>query len=275
MPYDAQPEASMHRPAASAAPAASASVGKMQRARAWRARGESAVCDEQLRWEHGTIMRASRYPSYYRYNFVRVDDDPGLGAADLANVADEALHGLEHRRLEFDSAAAGEAVREQLHAAGWRSMRTILMRHEPAGAAPAEPHGALEEVPYDEVRSLRASWHEEDFGVAASAQLYAAAKEVALRRGARVFAARGDAGAPLGFAQLESLDGGAEIAEVYVHPEHRGRGLGTAITSAARDAAGEVEDLWIAADDEGRPKQLYARLGFRPVWATMEFLLLP
>jgi hypothetical protein len=36
-----------------------------------------------------------------------------------------------------------------------------------------------------------------------------------------------------------------------------------------------VRDLWIGADDEDRPKQLYMRLGFRPVWRSIEFLRLP
>jgi hypothetical protein len=44
---------------------------------------------------------------------------------------------------------------------------------------------------------------------------------------------------------------------------------------AAIDAAGDVRDLWIAADDEDRPKQLDTRLGFRPAWIAMEFLRLP
>ena len=47
------------------------------------------------------------------------------------------------------------------------------------------------------------------------------------------------------------------------------------MTRAAIEAAGEVDDLWIVADDEGRPKQLYARLGFRPVWTSTEFLRAP
>jgi hypothetical protein len=50
---------------------------------------------------------------------------------------------------------------------------------------------------------------------------------------------------------------------------------GTAMTRAAIEAAGDARDLWIVADDEGRPKELYARLGFRPAWVTMEFLRLP
>ena len=41
------------------------------------------------------------------------------------------------------------------------------------------------------------------------------------------------------------------------------------MTRAAIEAAGDEHDLWIAADDEDRPKQLYARLGFRPAWTAM------
>jgi hypothetical protein len=36
-----------------------------------------------------------------------------------------------------------------------------------------------------------------------------------------------------------------------------------------------VRDLWIVADDEGRPKELYARLGFRPAWTPIEFTRWP
>ena len=43
------------------------------------------------------------------------------------------------------------------------------------------------------------------------------------------------------------------------------------MTRAAIEAAGEVEDLWIVADADDRPKELYARLGFRPAWITAEF----
>ena len=55
----------------------------------------------------------------------------------------------------------------------------------------------------------------------------------------------------------------------FVHPEYRGDGRGTAITRAAIEAAGDVRDLWIVADDEDRPKELYARLGFRAAWTTI------
>jgi len=82
----------------------------------------------------------------------------------------------------------------------------------------------------------------------------------------------GRAGSPSRSFQWDGAS--AEINSVYVHPDHRGRGLGTAITRAAIVAGGAAEDLWIVADDEDRAKDLYARLGFRTVWTTIEFLRL-
>jgi hypothetical protein len=38
---------------------------------------------------------------------------------------------------------------------------------------------------------------------------------------------------------------------------------------------GPVRDLWIDADDEDRPKELHARLGFTPVSTLIEFTRLP
>jgi len=224
-------------------------------------------------WAHGTVVRATRHPSYYLYNVVRVEEDPvGMSAAELASFADEALAGLEHRRIDFDVVGAGDARRGAFERLGWKALRLLWMRHEaPPGPG---PDIAVEEVPYDAVEALRAAWiHEEHPRDELTAYL-AESREVALGRGAQVFAVC-DGGVPIAFAQLERDGAAAEIAQVYVHPEHRGRGRGTALTRAAIEAAGDIENLWIEADDEDRPKELYARLGFRPVWTTMELTLWP
>ncbi len=252
------------------------------RARAWRTAGQAAVCDVIEPWAHGTVVRATRYPTYWDYNVVRVEDAPPLGAGELAAFARDALAGLAHARLDFDVIAAADALRAGLTALGWRSTRLLWMRHDPSAAqaapAAAAPAIALEQVPYEAVLELRRRWHEEDFGQfdpgAPEHQHYlVAAREVALSRGARVFAVRAG-GAPIAFTQLERMGEGAEVSQVYVHPEHRGRGVGTALTRAAIGAARDVADLWIVADDEDRAKDLYARLGFRGVWRSMEFLAL-
>jgi GNAT superfamily N-acetyltransferase len=250
----------------------SGSGSAAHRAREWRRSAVEAVCDVAEPWEHGTVYRASRFPSYYDFNLVWIEGDPELDAEALTVIADEALAGLEHRRLDFELADAAERVRADLKAASWEPTRLVWMRHE--APPPSGPALEIEEVDYDTVLALRLEWHEEDFPDLDSRGYLANAREVAMTRDAQVIASR-DGDDLVGFAQLERSDGGAEISQVYVRPSHRGSGRGTAITKAAIEVAGDVDDLWIVADDEGRPKQLYGRLGFRPVWTSAEFLRAP
>ena len=230
------------------------------------------MCDVLQPWAHGTIVRATRFPSYYDYNAIRVEQDPGMSVEELVAFADEALAGLAHRRVDVDLLDAAVPLRAGFEAAGWKAVRLLWMRHElmPSSA----PAIAVEEVPYDSVNALRVSWHQEEFPGHDPRSFHAQAHEVALRRGVQVLAVH-DGDRPVAFAQIERVGPRAEITQVYVHPDYRGGGRGTAITRAAIEAAGDVRDLWIVADDEDRPKQLYARLGFRPAWTTMEFLRLP
>jgi ribosomal protein S18 acetylase RimI-like enzyme len=243
-----------------------------RRARRWRRSALEAVCDVVEPWEHGTVYRASRYPSYYDFNVVWVEGDPALDAEALIAAADEGLADLEHRRLDFELAEAGDSVRADLEAAQFEATRLVWMRHE--GALPPGPAAEVDQVDYDDVLELRLAWHRQDFPDVDTHDYIANAREVAMTRDVQVIATR--AGDELvGFTQLERFDDGAEITQVYIRPEHRGSGRGTALTRAAIEAAGDVEDLWIVADDEARPKQLYARLGFRPAWTSIEFVRAP
>jgi ribosomal protein S18 acetylase RimI-like enzyme len=242
------------------------------RARDWHHAFHDAICDLVEPWEHGTVVRAARYPTYYSFNVVRVEGEPEMSVAELTAFADEVLDGLEHRRLDFEDIDAAESRRAEMTALGWKPTRLLWMHHEQP-LPPADREIAVEEVPYDAVDALRLAWHLEDFDGSEYEQFQVAAREVAMTRDVRVLAVR-EQGVPIAFAQLERAGGGAEITQVYVDREHRGQGHGTAMTRAAILAAGDAEDLWIIADDEDRPKELYRRLGFRPAWTSMEYLLL-
>jgi ribosomal protein S18 acetylase RimI-like enzyme len=242
------------------------------RARAWVHAAQAAVCDVIAPWEHGTVIRATRHPTYWDYNLVRVEDDADIGADALVAFADEALAGLAHRRVGFEVDSAGERLRAGMKRLGWRVTRLVWMRYE-GGAAPATGLD-VEQVAYDVVRHLRVVWHREDFPGVDFGDHFDHEREVDMLRNAQVFAAF-EQDRPVAFTQLERMDGAAEITSVFVHPDHRGRGLGTALTRAAIGAAGEVTDLWIVADDDDRPKELYARLGFRPAWKLVDFLRVP
>jgi ribosomal protein S18 acetylase RimI-like enzyme len=243
------------------------------RARAWLHGVQAAVCDVFDPWDAGTVVRATRYPTYFDFNLVRVERDPGMSVESLVAFTDEALAEHAHRRIDFELADVAEPLRAGFATHGYASERLIWMRHEPGGSS--IPDGiAVEEVPYDTVLPLRAGWFEEDFPDAQLPGHLAEAREVHLLLGARIFAVL-DGGEPVGYAQLEGLGRSAEITAVYVRADHRGRGLGTALTSAAIDGARDVDDLWIVADDEGRPKALYERLGFRSVWTMVQLLRPP
>ena len=260
-------------PAAGAEPGA----GLEARARAWHHARHAAVCDASTPWAHGTVVRAGRYPSYYDFNLVRVERDPQpMGVPELIAFADEALAGLAHRRIELEVLAAGDRLRAGFEAQGWQAMRLLWMRRGREALPPPSAPGSfpVQEVPYDAAHDLRAVWNGADHAEMEASGHYAVAREVAQRRRVRVLAVC-EGGVPVAFAQLERAGDGVEITEVFVHPERRGAGVGTAVTCAAIESAGDVRDLWICADDEDRPKHLYARLGFQPVWTTMEVQRLP
>ena len=232
----------------------------------------AAICDVVEPWAHGTVVRATGYPSYWDFNVVRVEEDPGMSIEELVAFADQALAGLSHRRLDFEQISVAEPLRAGFEELGWKALRLLYMRQE--SSSPAGDDVAVQEIPYDDVHDLRAAWYREDFPDQDPLDYHEQAREVADRLNAQVLAVV-EGGVPVAFAQLDHGGGAAEITQVFVHPQERGRGLGTALTKAAIEAAGPVEDLWICADDEDRPKELYARLGFRPVLTTLEFTRLP
>lgn len=241
------------------------------RARAWHHAVQDSVCDVIEPWAHGTVVRAPRYPTYWDFNVVRVEEDPKLSAEALVAFADEALAGLAHRRVDLEFPAA-EPLREGFGTLGWMTYRLVWMRHE--GPAPSGPAITVEQVPHGAVDHLRLAWHGEDFPGHDMGDHLVHAHEVARLRGAEVLAVL-ENGTPVAFAQSSSDGRSTEIEAVYVGRDHRGKGLGTALTGAAISNAGDVEDLWIVADDEGRPKHLYGRLGFRPAWTAVQALRLP
>jgi GNAT superfamily N-acetyltransferase len=251
---------------------ASGEVEVAARAREWRRSALASICDVLEPWEAGVVGRCARHPHYYEFNVVQVRQEPAMDVPGLIDFADRALTGLEHRRIDFERAESAGQMRPEFERRGWKSMRLLHMRFE--AERPSDAATVVEEVPYDAVDDLRVAWHEEDFPGVDAAEYFGSSREVSLARGARTLAVRAGR-AWIAYAQIECDADAAEITSVYVHPEHRGHGLGTALTSAAIAAAPAVRDLWITADDEDRPKHLYARLGFRPVAVELQFLRVP
>jgi GNAT superfamily N-acetyltransferase len=157
---------------------------------------------------------------------------------------------------------------------GWIANPLVFMLHD--GRVAPEGRGEVVEVDYDAVRELRDIWHREDFGGHTETEAFhAQAREVAELANVRVIAAV-EEGSPIGFAEVETHDGGSEVTQVFVRPERRGAGIGGALTAHAISAGADAApDLWICAGRDDRPRRLYERLGFRAVIETGVAILPP
>jgi GNAT superfamily N-acetyltransferase len=219
-------------------------------------------------------------PDFWDYNAVRVEGPvPDLRAPALLTAAEELQAGLPHRRVEVEEPGDGARLRDAFAEAGWVAERLLWMRREGPPPAPDPDQPAIEEVAFAATRALRARWHRGDTwsGDDAAVERFLALEElVAERRRPRAFAARAEDGRLVGFVSLWAPQGtdAAEVEQAFVAPEQRGGGLGGQLVAAAvRHAERPVQ--WIVADDEGRPKHLYARLGFRPAWLQHGFVRRP
>jgi predicted GNAT family acetyltransferase len=74
-------------------------------------------------------------------------------------------------------------------------------------------------------------------------------------------------GALLAITKLRTAGNTAQVEDVYTTPEARGRGFARALVTRAVELAraGDHDVVFITADDNDWPKQLYARIGFRPL----------
>ncbi len=232
------------------------------------------MVDEVEPWAHGSVLRTPLAPDWWDANLVRLEGpDPGLSAAELIDLVEGLQSALQHRRLVVEDEAAGERLREDFADAGWETERLVAMLRD--GAPPPAPAGVAE-APYSDTRALRVEWHRSAEWGDEEALHLDSADAVAARIGTRAFVARGDDGELIGFCSLFSPPkaAGAEVDQAYVSPPHRGHGLGTRLIEAAL-AGGGRHTNWIVADDEGRPKGLYRRLGFEPAWRWCTFTRTP
>ena len=241
------------------------------RFRGWHLPWKERICEDVRSFSHGVVFRSPRHPDFWEYNCIRLDRP--MEAGEMIAAADRELTDCAHRFVEWMIAMPDRVVGE-LREHGWMANPLVFMLHD--GSPLPRARGELVEVDYDAVRELRDLWHREDFGDHTEAEAFhAQARAVAELAEVRVVAAM-EEGRPIGFAQVETHDGGSEVSQVFVHPEHRGAGRGGALTARAIGLGAEpAPDVWICADRDGRPRRLYERLGFRAAVETGVAILPP
>lgn len=231
---------------------------------------------EPLRY--GQAFLTERLPHVYWANMVWVSARHGVGAAELVADADRILSGFAHRQLVIEQESLWCTLEADFAAADWEREAVLYMTHErPPDRMP--DLAAVREVGHDEIHAAEDRFLSDEPGTVdprARRQVMAHNRHIGELLGERCFAAY-DGDAVCAYAKLRHSDGVAQVEDVAVAPEQRGAGLGRLVTSAALAAglALEPELLFIVADEEDWPKELYGRLGFEPAGRIRGFLRPP
>jgi ribosomal protein S18 acetylase RimI-like enzyme len=222
-----------------------------------------------------------------------------VDASTAAASADAVLGGagLRHRLIEVQDAGLADSLQPGLEGLGYRRSTEQLMifrppehvarRLDPEAAPrrrPTEPRplgpgsGAvtLEELDLGErAAAAAATWQAEQPTWAAGviAQLGGRIRTIRSAADATFLACRDDEGAVLARTDLYVRDGLAQIEEVSTAPRARERGLASALVLEAvrRGRAAGCDLVFLVADADGRPAELYRRLGFADLGRTASF----
>jgi ribosomal protein S18 acetylase RimI-like enzyme len=201
--------------------------------------------------------------------------DAATGAPGLIAALDELYGHLPHRRAFVESPDVGDRLAPDLRAAGWLVERDVFMVLRRDRDRDAQP-GLAREVDEATIRAVEAQTiGEEPYGEPAIVEQLLASRAAFGRAGnARYFVAASE-GVDGCHATLYSDGVVAQIEDVGTVKALRGRGLARAACAAALDAAiAAGHDLvFIVADDEDWPKDLYAKLGFDVVGRPWAFTL--
>ena len=232
------------------------------------------------RCRFGTAYFHEGFPRRWDSNFVWADAPlEGVGAEELAADADDVLGraGFGHRQIYVREVEQGRRLMPGLEALGYATDRDVTMLHtrEPDRWIDA----MAEEVDLATAKRFYVSANREaEDGVhGADAQMLADFRDVLVERvDTRFFGAR-VGGEVVAGCELYMLGDDAQVEDVFTLRAHRGGGLARAVVLAAVRAAREAgaQLLFLFADDEDWPKQLYAKLGFDEVDHSHSFLRVP
>jgi ribosomal protein S18 acetylase RimI-like enzyme len=216
----------------------------------------------------GTAFYDDAVPLRLDANFLLVEHD-----ADPKTVVAEATR-LDRRMLVVFDPDRGERLAPFFAERGWLVRRHVLMA-QLRTAERVAPDVPVVEVEEHDLRPARQQvvadepWARPEV----MEQLFAGKHRIAERLSVRCFAVVVD-GKVVSYTDLYQDGAEAQVEDVGTLDEHRNRGYATAVVLAAIEAAHErgAEFVFLVADREDWPKELYRRLGFDELGYYLKFI---
>ena len=222
----------------------------------------------------GWVSRSRSLPLVWVANQVRVSRPIGYGEA-LA-LAEEHQRGLPYRQLTVDHEASGRRLEPAFRADGWEVGREVIMALTRTPDRQVDT-GAVIDAPEEDALALVRRWLAEDPDLNQTDESLDQLREFnrltwRARDARRLGMLDGD-GSLSAVTTLYSDGDVAQVEDVYTVPEARGRGFARALVTRAVSLAreGRHELVFIVADDDDWPKQLYEKIGFDAVGLAWGF----
>lgn len=220
------------------------------------------------------------HPRVWDLNLLVVEGakevDPGELAAEAELLHTDAGHA--HRRAVVLDDGVGASLERFFRRIGWQVDQELIMVYRGAADRVVDA-SAVEEVAREDLLPLRRQiaagepWATDDEVVREVVDGGAIWQQAA---NSRYFAVRAD-GSPVAAAELYSDGRTAQVEDVATLPAHRGQGHASALVQrAAEEALATGHELvFLVADADDWPRELYVRLGFEDVGRTWSFLRTP
>ncbi|MEO8289575.1 MAG: GNAT family N-acetyltransferase [Gaiellaceae bacterium] len=253
-------------------------MSELERAAAFEEAIRDACAERVVDTRFGPVLFNDTYSVVWNLNVLRVERPQGAGAAEIAAEAErvQGEAGLRHRRvilpLGDDPLVAG------FRDLGWKPDHFLFMAHRrPSDRVVKTAH--VEEVAPEQLVPLRDAIVREwspGSGDETVRQLIAADSLMWRAANARSFAILED-GLAVSAAALYSDGSTAQVEDVATMPAYRGRGHARAVVQRAVGEARTSghEFVFLVADGEDWPKELYRQLGFDEVGSRFAFVLEP
>jgi GNAT superfamily N-acetyltransferase len=234
----------------------------------------TTLADELVTIDAGFVVRSTELPDWWDLNHVRITRP--VSVQELLGLVEEHQRGLSFRQVVVEG-TAGEGLEAPLRAAGWKVARNLLMALAGMPDRPPNPVELIEPDGERVVATMR-RWHLEAHPDASAEELEMLAYYARIEAdglGDRLLGVEGRGGELAAITKLRSFGGVAQIEDVYTIPEARNRGYARALVCRAivLARAGGSDLIFLTADDDDWPQQLYARLGFAPIGRLRAFHL--
>jgi GNAT superfamily N-acetyltransferase len=228
---------------------------------------------------YGEALLDPELPDVWSRNYLFATKElETVSAEELAREAERLLGqaGLRHRKVEVFDDTAGARLEPEFLELGWTRECDVIMVASRDADQPADT-SAVEEVTIDDLApAWTESWATDPavFSSDVARQLVENKRSLGNEPDTRFFAARVD-GEIASYCELYSDGRTAQIENVLTLERFRGRGLARATVSRAlQDARDGGHDLvFLIADRDDWPKELYGKLGFDEAGQIWEFML--